>query len=67
MNEAEIKVLMSIAYRAGIKDGWNNKDLPTLKNLDDMVDTIYANAMMAKQEAQHEHDECTGKAIKGMR
>ena len=41
MNEAEIKVLMSIAYRAGIKDGWDNKDLPTLKNLDEMVNGKY--------------------------
>lgn len=50
MNEAEVKLLMSLCYRAGIKDGWDCKDLPTLKQLDDMVNEIYRNAMMAKQE-----------------
>ena len=50
MNESEVKVLMSICYRAGLKDGWDGKDLPTLKQLDETVDMIYANAMMAKME-----------------
>lgn len=51
MNEAEVKVLMSICYRAGWKDGMDGKDLPTLKNLDNTVDEIYSNAMLAKMEA----------------
>lgn len=53
MTESEVKVLMSMCYRAGIKDGWDNKDLPTLKQLDDKVNEIYLNAMIAKQEDQY--------------
>lgn len=43
MDEAGVKLLMSLCYRAGIKDGWDGKELPTLKQLDNMVDEIYHN------------------------
>ncbi len=54
MNEAEVKVLMSICYRTGIKDGWDCKDLPTLEQLDDTVNEVYHNYLMAKQEQMAE-------------
>jgi hypothetical protein len=50
MNEAVVKVLMSICYRAGWRDGMDGKDLPTLKGLDETVNRIYANAIMAKYQ-----------------
>ena len=54
MNEAEIKGLMSKCYKKGLKDGWDGKDTPTLKHLEETVDEIYNIAMMAKQEQIHE-------------
>lgn len=50
MDEAGVKLLMSLCYRAGIKDGWDGKELPTLKQLDSKVNEIFHNYMMAKQE-----------------
>lgn len=50
MDEAGVKLLMSLCYMAGIKDGWNCEDLPTLKRLDSQVNEIFNNYMMAKQE-----------------
>ena len=55
MTEAEIKTMIAVAYRAGLKDGWDGKDpCLTLKQADDMADTIYNNAIMAKHERQLE-------------
>ena len=54
MDETGVKLLMSLCYRASMKDGWDNKDLPTLKQLDDKVNEIYSNYMMAKQEQMAE-------------
>ncbi len=55
MTEAEIKVMIAVAYRAGLKDGWDGKDpCLTLKQAEEIADTIYLNAMMAKQEKQVE-------------
>lgn len=57
MDEAEVKLLMSLCYRAGIKDGWDGKELPTLKQLDDTVNEIYQiyhNYTIAKQEQMAE-------------
>ena len=55
MTEAEIKVMIAVAYRAGLKDGWNGKDpCLTLKQADEIANTIYLNAMMAKQEETYD-------------
>lgn len=55
MNEAEIKTMIGIAYRAGLKDGWAGKDPElTLKQVEEVAETIYHNALMAKQEAEHD-------------
>ena len=55
MTEAEIKVMIAVAYRAGLKDGWDGKDpCLTLKQADEVADTIYLNAMMAKQEETYD-------------
>lgn len=44
MTEENIKVMISVAYRSGWKDGMNGKDLPTLGELDKIVDEMYENA-----------------------
>lgn len=54
MDEAGVKLLMSLCYRAGIKDGWDGKKLPTLKQLDDTVNEIYHNYTITKQEQMAE-------------
>ena len=54
LTEENIKVLISVAYRAGWRDGRDGKDLPTKGELDGMVDTMYITATMAKQEADVE-------------
>lgn len=44
MKASEIKVLMSLCYRIGWRDGMDGKDLPTLKELDDLIGGIYQRA-----------------------
>lgn len=41
LTRENIEVMLSIAYRSGWKDGRGGKDLPTLKELDEMVKGIY--------------------------
>ena len=44
MTRENIETLISVAYRAGWKDGRDGKDLPTLKELEKMATKIYDRA-----------------------
>ena len=52
MIRENIEVLISVAYRAGWKDGQDGKDLPTLKELDEMVAGIYDRATEGKPKGE---------------
>lgn len=52
MTEENIKVMISVAYRLGWKDGMNGKDLPTLGELDKIVDEMYENATIKMKETE---------------
>ena len=53
LTEENIKVLISVAYRAGWRDGMDGKDLPTMRELDEVVDTMFSRAKEAKDENDH--------------
>lgn len=44
MTRGNIEVMVSVAYRAGWLDGTDGKDLPTLRELDEMAASVYDRA-----------------------
>lgn len=60
LTRENIEVMLSIAYRSGWKDGRDGKDLPTLKELDEMVKGIYDRATEKPIGSMKEAGEAAG-------
>lgn len=54
MDEAKIKEVITISYKAGLKDGWSSVDTPNLRELDNKVNDIYLRIIMGMQEQMME-------------
>lgn len=50
MERKEIEVLIAVAYRWGWRDGMDGKDLPTLKQLDELASGVYERALKSKED-----------------
>lgn len=57
MDEAKIKEVITISYKAGLKDGWSSLDTPNLRELDNKVNDIYLRIIMGMQEQMMEESD----------
>lgn len=50
LTRENIEVMIKVAYKAGWRDGIADKELPTLKWLDDFASGIYDRAIAEKED-----------------
>lgn len=50
MERKEIETLIAMAYRLGWRDGMDGKDLPTLKQLEELASGVYERALKSKED-----------------
>ena len=50
MERKEIETLIAMAYRLGWRDGMDGKDLPTLKQLEELASGVYERALKRKED-----------------